>query len=239
MVFFRKYSQKYYEKKVPAKYRRYGKQINSSPSLGQLAKRINYVKSLLNVEYKTFDTFVRLNAVVPTISSVTTMSHLLNIPQGVTETTRVGNSLKLKRVFLRFMINANATSAVPQNVRIMLVRDTNRDVNPNGTSGALVTLGNVLKPDNPTTGQVDNICAPLNDATSGRYNVIMNKIVSLDRQARSGVLIEKYFKMNNDVKYSIDSETLPINSLYMVICTDNAANPPTVTGLARITYIDN
>lgn len=234
-MFFRKY----YKKNVPKKYRKLGKQINSRPSLGQLAKRINYVKSLLNVEYKTYDNFGAVNASVQNISTFTQIPNLIPISQGVGEGNRVGNSIKVKRIFMRYMINANGTASSPQNVRVMLIRDTNRDVTQAGGTATLPTLGNVLKPDNLTTGQVDNICAALNDATSGRYSILYNKVVSLDRQARPGVLIEKYFKVNFDVKYPVDSVNIPINGLYLCFMTDSTANFPTLTGSARVTFIDN
>lgn len=235
MVFFKKY----YDKKVPKKYRALGKKINASPSMNQLAKRINYVKSLLNVEYKTFDSFVALNTSVPNISTLTSVSNILPIPQGTGESARIGNSIKLKRIFMRYMVNCNASATASQNVRIMLVRDTNRDVTQSGGTATLPTLGNILKPDNLTTGQVDNICAPLNDVTSGRYNILYNKIFTLDRQARAGFLLEKYMKVNIDVKYPVDAVNYPINGLYLVFMTDGAVNVPSFTGSTRVTFIDN
>lgn len=232
---------KYYNKNVPKKYRQLGKQSKYPSSMAQLVKRINYVRSLVNVEYKTFDAFSNINASLTNISligAINTNSVCL-IPQGTTEQTRVGNSIKMKSIYLNYMVNANASASSPQNVRVLLIKDTNRDVNQAGALATAPTLGNVLRPDDLATGRVDNICAPLNDATSGRYKILMNKTFSLDRQARPGVLIRKVFKLNDDIKYPVNTESLPINGYYLVFMTDSTVNVPTLTGTVRVRFIDN
>jgi hypothetical protein len=235
---------KYYKKNVPKKYRKLGKQSRYPSSFGQLAKRIAYVKSLLNVETKTIDQFNTLNSAVGTVDTTFAPTAFLNtLSQGPQENQRVGNSMKCKQINLRLMFNANTASNVPQNIRVLLVQDLNRNAQADGSDGPQPTLGTVLRPDVPTTGQVNNVMAYLNDNTSGRYKIVMNKMFTLDRTSTAGVCINKSFKMDHDIKWASNAQTNPINGYYLWYFTDNSAfsntNLPRVTGFVRIKYIDN
>lgn len=233
--------QKYYKKNVPKKYRKLGKQIKFPSSLAQLSKRVATIRQMLNVETKTVTAYSVIGGGVANVGSVFgPISYLTTLSQGNTETTRVGNSIKLKGMNVRLQFTANGLNSIPQNVRVLLVKDLNRNAQPDGTDGPAPTLGSVITPDVPATSQVTNLYNFLNDNTSGRYKIIMNKMFTLDRGARAGLLIDKYFKLDDELKYATNTSTNPINGYYLWFMGDaSGSNVPNVTGVIRTKFIDN
>ena len=76
-------------------------------------------KKLLNVEYKFIDKFANNAAVVNT----PTLISLPLITQGVTDVQRVGNSIRLTRYTLNYILKIS-TAATNSMVRIMVVWDS-------------------------------------------------------------------------------------------------------------------
>lgn len=238
MAFF---SSKTYKKNVPKKYKKLFPKNKYPSSFNQLSKRINMVKSMLNVEYKTRTHYNQINQALGNVSNITApLVYCNSIAQGVQEDQRNGNSIKLATMAIRLNFTANGSNSIPQNVRVMLVKDLNRNSTAAGADGLVPTLGTILQPDDPATARVDNLYAFLSDTTSGRFKIIMNEMFTLDRGARAGRIIDKYFKFNEELKYPINTSTNPVNGYYMFWFTDaTGANVPTVSGQVRCRYIDN
>jgi len=101
-------------------------------------------------ELKFFDTAI--GSAIPTTAAVLAQGQLALIPQGVTESTRVGRKCTIKSIQLNAMLRyVPATDATGVNsVTICLVQDTQ-------TNGAAATPANVYEPIQGTVGLTSSL----------------------------------------------------------------------------------
>lgn len=233
-----------YSKRSYNSYKRYRKNTNRNPRrsgsyawkragarAGSLAykayKTANFVRSIVNTEYKYSDVNMTLNA-TPVIQWVP----LNAMAQGDDNNQRNGRSVLLKSIQYRLSIGLGGSqkNAI---VRIVILRH-------NSCNGQ-----------NPVNAEV---YTNPNDINSWRnlvtvvpnYTIIMDKRYSLDVDYKDRINIEKYMKMQDHIKFVGANATLAscgpgsyFLGYWTDVTTDGTTASVNVTGNSRIRYIDN
>lgn len=216
----RNYRRRNYRRRRPA-----SRWQNYKTGFTQLAKDVNSLKNLINVEFKWHD--VHLGS---TVSSTGTWLLLNGIGQGDTATLRDGNQIRLKSIEAKaqFKLSASATTTT---IRQMLVLD----MDPDGTTP---TISDLL--DSATAAP---IVAPRNMENRRRFLILKEKMINLS-DGSSKVSCQKTFYKQLDIKpiYNGTSSTIAgikEHALFMVYVSDQATNTPTIESHHRVRYIDN
>ncbi len=183
-------------------------------------------KKLLNVEYKFFDTQAQ-NA---SMSQTGTALNLVLSNQGTSDITRVGNSIRLTRVNVNYIItmNASATSTI---CRYILAWDSS----PNGSG---LTMANTLEDSSVT----DNLVSPYNIDSKRRIHVLYDKVHTLNINANRSVAVHFSIPLDHHVRYdgnAGDVTDLSSGNLAALHFTSEATNTPTLTHFERVRFIDN
>lgn len=187
-------------------------------------KSAKYLKSLINVEKKKRDT-------TNTFTSTDQVSLLNQIAQGDTDLTRSGNSILMKSLYLQALLTSNATDN-DISYRILIVQDTQQvaDTSPSVSDVLDATAAN-------------NLIAPLNNETVGRFKVLFDKRGVLNNLVASVTkqrMIKHYFKLNLHARYNGSSDTdIQKNGLYLIWLHNGGANSPTFNVNTRLSFIDN
>lgn len=179
------------------------------------------VKYYLNPEFKWLDT---VNSGVSIVNSWT-ITPLHAIPQGDTENTRDGYSVKLTSYNHTYTCRVGATS--PVTVRIMLIwMNQSQGTNTVNMTQVLAT--------------VSDIRSPYNLYYSGEYKILKDDIFTLNSVAYPEKVGEYYTKLNNHIKFNgATGTTAEVGGLYWAIMSDAGATQPTYTLYSRIRYLDN
>lgn len=204
--------------RIPAKYR-------SGGWVGLARKAIKgyrYLKSVLNVEYKTYDRYSHTNI---TPNSSGEVYQLTNIAQGVNDGERNGNSVLAKSVQLQCVLKQNSAQTQATACRCILFVDKQK------TPPSAVT--DVLK-----TASVDSLFKTTNH---DRFHILADKRFSLPVTADGpDKIIKIYRRLHHHVKWTgasgSDYDEGHINVLFL---TDQGANLPTWYISSRFRYVDN
>ena len=184
-------------------------------------------KKLLNVEYKFIDKFANNAAVVNT----PTLISLPLITQGVTDVQRVGNSIRLTRYTLNYILKIS-TAATNSMVRIMVVWDSQ----PNSAD---LPASLLLE----QTASTTNIVSPYKIDSKRRIFVLYDKVhVLTPNGANKGVARHINIPMDRHIRYDGNSGTvgdLASGNLILVHMGDEGVNFPSLTHFSRIRFIDN
>lgn len=188
----------------------------------RLAKRAN---SLLNVEYKSVDT-----AANGPFTTAPAISLLSNTIQGTGVSNRTGNSIKLKSLHDKMILQVNSAATTHNVARIILFID--KDSRGSAPTGADLLVS--------TT----DINSPINLFNGKRFIVLFDKhyTVSPATSGQSAFTINYFKKFNMDITYQAsggsvaDSDT---NNIYLCTLCSSATNPPTLAYYSRLRFIDN
>lgn len=210
---------KHYKKKSKSSWKRYAS--SSYDVASKALKTALMVKKLINVEFKKHDD---LNE--GTVSSTGSVHDFTEIAQGDAKNERVGNSLKTRNMTLRGQLRHNSAGDQVQNLRLILVRDTQTvaDGAP-GFSDVVDDTGNVF--------------SYLNADTVGRFDILHTLVLTVTDQNPS-----RTFKWNSGkqfhVRYNGSASTdIQRNGIYLLVYSDKATNTPTLQTAWRMSYIDN
>lgn len=193
------------------------------PSVGrQLYKDVSYLKSLVNVEFKSSD--ITLSESVDTSGFL----QLLNgLTRGDTISTRDGRMVNNKSIQISWSaaMHGSATDTI---VRCIVFLDKQ-------ANGAVATAAELL--------QDVNIRGLRNLDNRRRFWIISDQIMNLDSQAHSRG-IRKFYKQLNVKTIYDDSNNgtiadIETNALYCFWISNEATNTPTVAAEARLRFIDN
>lgn len=199
-----------------------------------LAKRtalgLNEIRKLINVEQKFKEASGN-----PTYDRNGTVVYLSGLDTGDSTITREGNSVKVQKFRLRFMISHNASVTGATNHRIMIVRDLQNQ-------GATITANDVLE----TVG------------TSGAPNAFLDFVNGPLQNKRFGIVYDRQFvtdpyhlgRIENDVSshdvhvyYRGTDSTVASagNGSYFLVavCSDTGANLPSLVYNTRLEFTDN
>lgn len=191
-----------------------------------------YIKSLINVERKFFDS----PGVAPSnVTDTPTIINLSNIAQGNDYNNREGNSILCQSLQWRIQLATNVTSQA-QSVRIIIFRDNDQ----RGTDPAVTDL---LE---STVSGYGMIVSPLLHYVNKRFSVLSDKVYTLssngDTFHRS---IKKFMKFppGTHIKYQSTAGADASNwegALYALFVTDQTtANFPTISYYFRLRFTDN
>jgi len=154
---------------------------------------------------------------------------LLNIPQGTTNITRIGQEVKLKNMQMRLALATN-TSTVRCLIRFVIVQDKLQ------IPGSTPLISDVLNGDGPYVGW-----NPLN---KNRFAILLDKFVNIDNQnvPQAAFTIKK--AMNKTVKFTGTGATaMQKNGLYAFAISDKdivtPASWPLVNFTTQFTYTDD
>lgn len=199
-----------------------GRQMEKS--IMNLYRKVNQIKSNLNVEYKVHN--VQMTAANATnAGSIVPLCH---IDQGDDEGSRDGAQIKITSIYATFFAVPNTSEVI----RIMLVQD--KQVN-----GAAFTLGDLLH--DPTA--TDNIVSPLQLVNKFRFKILYNQVLAIDTDTSK--MYRKYYKrFSKGIKIRYNgtgggTADITSNGLYLVFLSDVGVNYPTLTYNVRIRFVDN
>lgn len=195
-------------------------------TLGQVAQKawsgVKMLKGIVNAEKQYFDhTFASQN-----VDNAGPQIVCLNqIAAGDDVFERKGNSILAKSIQGRLDWALGGTSSF---CRALIVCDMENQ-------SATPVIGDIL--DNA----VSPLVAPLNKDTAPRWQVLADKVFTLDNVGQSVRMVNIYRKLHVHIKFTgVMSTQFYKNSLFLVLLSSAApANPDVVTGHFRLRYYDN
>lgn len=224
---FRRFRRRGFRKKKPIGMSWSSWAVNQVPKIWKVLK---FVKGAINVEKKFFDVAYSAQSVDYTSPII---SDLTAIAQGDTFETRDGNKIRLKSIYINLWF-ALPDAANYAAVRVMLLHDKQGV----GTTPAIT---DILE----STGSDAIVTSPLEKDVIARWEVMMNKEFTLDKDNNNSRLVKRFFKVSIPVTYNgTTSSDVFTNPIYLVMTSSEASaassgNPPTVTGTVRMRFIDN
>lgn len=215
--------------------RRYGRRsrrravswYNRKYSTLQLAKKAwyatKYLKGLVNSEMFHKNNTFTLGATQSKIFS------FVNIAVGDDETSRTGNSILLRNLYIRGTMEINSAVTGDTRITCMLVKDKQQVADTTPTITDIVT----------SSTDPDTLLATGN---FGRFKVMWRKTYALTPVSggRNVVSLNKYWKIYDHVRYNGTANTdVQKNGYYFVIITSENVNFPSININARTGYHDN
>lgn len=190
----------------------------------QAYKGVKYLKGIINSELHHHDNPLS----VVSIPNTGLVTHLTGLNTGDTDTTRTGNSILLKNLTYRYLLEVNASVTTNTSVSVIIFLDTQQ-----------------IADTTPTPTQVLSTASPqslLNLTAQGRFKIIkrQNFVLTPSSGVRPAIEIKGYIPMNKHVKFNNTTSTdIQKNGLYLLVIADEATNTPTINGNFRIAYYDN
>ncbi len=137
---------------------------------------IGYGRTTIEPELKFFDTVVAGTALATT--GIITSPSLNIVPQGTTESQRVGRKMIIKKIGMRFLLQFNSsTTETADVVRIIVVLDKQ-------ANGAAFAITDVLE--TASEGSFNNM------ANKNRFTILMDRYESINKINDIGTNINEY-----------------------------------------------
>lgn len=196
---------------------------NYSGAITQLSKDMYKLKSMINVEVKAKDT-----AVSATLTTVAPYAPLLSaVAQGDTNSTRDGNSIKYTSIHGQMDL-VQHTSASNSTVKAMLFVDKQHDA-----SAGPSALDIVVDSTDPDSFR--------NTDFAGRFQVLWSRTYIFDPEHQhKRIVFNKKISLHEKFDgTSADAASITRNPIYMLFLCNEATNGVTLTGNARLRYVDN
>lgn len=217
-------------------YRRYRKKRTYPKSNYQLARKVNYLSSMVNSELKFHNTTVSASA----LSATGTVYSLSDIPQGDAATAREGNSVLPRYLSLNGYIYSNSTTA--EIVRVILFRywGESTDATPS------VAPGDVLQ-----TATVLSFLNQNNIGSKGdrerRIEVLKSKMYNLNIISSVSVNVKWNVQSNGPntrykthMKYRTSATQQPVSGgYYLLVISDSTTAGSTIDFQSKLSYHDN
>lgn len=193
--------------------------------------------SMLNSEEKNI-TFTKSS----TISTATSDITLINgLQQGTTDSTRVGDDVRFKSLFIRMAILQNSLGGTSQPIRIIVLRD-------NQSNGAAPSGTNILT-------NANDYLSPLNLDYSRRFKILKDKMISVHQNGSAMQLLKWYFDLDKQqthtggkgstqhrTDYGLGNAGTVADistGAYYIVFLSNSADGPIVEYTSRMRYVDN
>ncbi len=188
------------------------------------AKGVSKIMRMINVEYKFLDTTIGSN-----INEVSFINSLSAIPQGDTQSSRDGISIKSINLSYRINFLRNASDTT-QMVRMIIFRGKQENtVNP--------IPFDVLQ---DTTGTA-SVQSFKNYDKKFKTKILYDKVFVLDEGNSSRKYISGVIRMDGHVNYDISDtsgSTVESGGIYILL-VGNSSNAPASLQKYRLTYTDN
>jgi hypothetical protein len=182
---------------------------------------IRSIKRLLNTEVKCFQA-AGANITPTTTGTIT--DFLSGIAQGVTDITRVGDSMKVLRLSVNYQLSMNNTAAATQFCWVAIIRANDEIM----TAAQLNTLDG-------------NAYAYLGDLAwdyKDQYRVLWQKRMVVDPEHQS--LIGRVdLRLNDHAQYNAGGNTLNSGSIFMAIWSNSTTNNPDFGYVLQVEFVDN
>ena len=184
-------------------------------------KSIRAIKRMLNTEVKCFQA-AGANITPTTTGTIT--DFLSGIAQGVTDITRVGDSLKVLRLTMNYNFQMNSTANGTQVCWVAILRANDEIM----TAAQLNTLDG-------------NAYAYLGDYAwdyKDQYRVLWEKRILVDpeHQAHVGRV---NLRLNDHAQYNAGGNTLNSGSIFMAIWSNSTTNNPDFGYVLQVEFVDN
>lgn len=196
-----------------------------------LAKRtaygLNEIRKLVNVEEKV----IEVDSASATFNTNGTIYSLSTIVQGTNFNERIGNSIKLQSIDVRYRIFMNTTSGNTV-VRVIIFRDLDG-------YGTAPTVTDVL------AQGVGSTTAPLamhDFLNRKRFSYLYDYVDTLSPQGERGFATEVHIPHEGHILYLGSTAAAASNgkgSLYMLVISDESTNTPSVAFQSRVVFTDD
>lgn len=193
--------------------------------------KANLALSLMNPEFKFVD--VELNQSLATNGTITLLNGL---QKGTGISNRIGRSIKIKSIDLKFRIFKNTANAISsETLRCMLVLDTE----PKATQ---LNLSELLH----NVNIVAQALSPRNLDNRKRLVILKNWVIPMGLVGSSAPtnVFRKHYKETNyhtiyDASDAGNITDITSGALYFVSMTNQPVNPATIVMYNRLRYLDN
>jgi hypothetical protein len=210
---------------------------NSGDSVGayfgdawSLAKRtasgLNEIRKLINIEEKILETSLSST----TFNQTGAVTPISQIAQGLNFTDRVGDSIRLQRVQVKFRLFKN-TGATQSLLRFIIFRD-------NDCQGATPAIGDVLQ----TTGSALAPLSMLDFLNRRRFAILRDCLITLNNTGENTYVESFDVPHHGHVLYlgtAADAASQGKGSLFCAYVSDEATNTPSVAFQSRLTFTDD
>lgn len=198
-----------------------------------LAKRtaygLNEIRKLINIETKYIPHWYE-----PTqLDQTGVMYSLSMVAQGLTSTTRVGDSIRIQHLELRGSVLLNSADSVT-NVRVMVVRDLDG-------YGTAPTPADVLE----TTQSPAAPFSPVRFSRKERFSILYDELFALQSAATGGTCSQVFsfstvhqghvLYLGTTAQASSDGK----GSVYVLAVSDEATNKPYLSFYANLLFTDD
>lgn len=198
------------------------KGVSIAPVVAQLARSVDHIYKMINVEDKYMDTSI---TIAPDNTGIVTL--LSGIAQGLTDVTRIGNKLRVKDIYARLSTTINALSGATF-VRVILFSDKE-------CASATPAVTDVL--------QSASHLSPINRDNSDRFVIIKDTTVSMAVGTESRLKEWKWFKtLPIHIWYDGTGATVADcreNTLFMLTISNEPTNAPSFAAQVRVKFYDN
>jgi len=161
----------------------------------------------------------------------TAATPLISINQGLTDITRIGDRIRIKRFQMRGKVYGNASATGPTGVRLVVFLWKNPQVSANAPiAGEILQANAGYLPWGAYTRDYGDLIQILYDATFS--------VTKLDATTELE-LFAVNMPCNIEVGFAAAGTDPLINGLYAMLVTDTAANQPSATFQSTCWYEDN
>ena len=219
----------------------------SKNSMSKIAKDVMMIKAQLNVEKKYVDTLEEADGSVGQVNvnsdGASTFNITPNIPQGVGESQRVGNSIKATGLVLKFnMIKQNQAEG-NRRLCIRLVRSLDPGLGSSPIHQRILDL-NPFVPVRDYNSNLD-----YTQLKDGRLKIIATKYVSFPQNGGDSMnlpneamtkSITMAVKLNEVLRYDVNTDDQPDNVRYHIVITcDNGNAGATASTILGVSVPDS
>lgn len=184
-------------------------------------RSIRAIKRLLNTEVKCFQAS---GASVQPTTTGTITDFLSAISQGTADNQRIGDSLKVLRLKLNYMVEMNSTAAATQVIWVAIIRASDEIM----TAAQLNTLD----------GNAYAYLGELSWDYKAQYRILWERRIEVDpeHQAHVGRVD---LKLNDHAQYNAAGSTLNSGSIFMAMWSNSTTNNPNFGYVLQVEYVDN
>ncbi len=196
-----------------------------------MAKRtaygLNEIRKLVNIEEKVLE----VDYTSTTFTTAGTVISLSTVAQGTDYNQRVGNSIKIQSIDLRYRIFMNTTSGNTV-VRVILFRD-------------LDGYGTAPTPSILMANGIGTTTAPLaekNFLNRKRFSILYDYIDTLSPQGERGYATHVHIPHEGHILYLGSTAAAASNgkgSLYLLVLSDESTNSPSLAFQSRVVFTDD
>lgn len=184
----------------------------------RMAKKLS---NAINTEYKAYDV-TSVAGSVDYNGGVSSLAALIS--QGTTDNQRIGDSLKLQNLTLRYIGVRNTADSI---LRVMVIFDPQNKIS---------AVTDVLA----ATGSAISVVSPKNYDKRFYSNVLYDRTMTLTSADHPYVIEDIVIPVDKHVQYSGGTTTVNTGDLKLLVISNVVTtNLPTLTYYARLTYTDD